>query len=52
MNDCRKDDHLTEYRETCGCGRILVTTEQANGHRAACDQLPEDSLLLRAGLRE
>jgi hypothetical protein len=47
MSDARTDDHLTEYRETFGCGRILLTTKQANGHSAACDQLPEDSLLTR-----
>lgn len=47
MSDARTDDHLTEYRETCGCGRILLTTKQANAHSGTCDQLPEDSLLTR-----
>jgi len=40
---------VSEYAEKCGCGRIVVTTKQANGHAQHCDQMPADSILLSRG---
>lgn len=43
-------DRLTEYREKCGCGRIVLIPAQATGHTQHCDQMPADSQLLGEGV--
>ena len=37
---------IAEYTERCGCGRIVITAEQAHAHTAWCDEMPDESQLL------